>query len=391
MPSSRRTYLAGVGVGLSTIIAGCSDESRPTSTPIASNWEQIGHDSRHTSANTSISNISQGDTHWRTELEANAEISGVAVIDNRIIAGGRREMERGFLSQISLGDGEILSSVELSTPVIAPPVLSENSVITTCRIDGQTGSLRSFDYEETERWSHRVAGTLPAPPAIHQSVVYGGSRKGEIFALEESDGDVRWERTLGDEQTEGAVSAPPTVDETGVYIPLSSSAAQGIYSLSPTDGTTKWKIEGPRILSILARTDDVLLVSYPSYDVAAFDIRTGERRWSTSLAEKEVSPPAVSDGIVVVADETTLYGLEAETGEERWSITCDPDTAYQPVIAGPTVLIQSENSLICCSVEDGEQLWTSDHSSGIPIVPFENGLLFSPAPNTLAAYSSYQE
>lgn len=391
MPSSRRNYLAGIGTGFSTIVAGCYNKSRSTKQLVGSDWTQIGHDARHTGANASLSGIARGDAHWLTDLESNFEISGVTVVDDRIVVGGRRNLENGFLALLSLTGGGLQRTFELPTPVVAPPVLSDSSIIATCRTDSRTGRFRAFDYEGNEQWSHRLAGSIPVPPTIFDSTVYGGDQDGAIFALGESDGNVRWERTIGDERVGGAVSAPPTVDETGVYVPVSSSAARGVYSLSPTDGTTQWKIEGPRIQSVMARTGELLVTSYPQYDVAAFDIHTGERRWSASLTERDVSPPAVSEHVIVVADNTTLYGLESETGEGRWAVACNPDPSRQPVIAGDVVIAQSENGLVGCSLTDGEQLWTIDRTSRIPIVPVENGIVFSPENNALAAYSSYQD
>lgn len=391
MPAtSRRGYLMRVGAGLSAVIAGCTRTSRSTSATTTGDWTQIGRDSRHSGSDTSRSGISRGAVHWRSTLGADLETAGVAVANDRLVAAGRRAYGRGFLRQVSLRDGETTKSVELSAPVVAPPVVSATSILLTCWTADRAGRLRAVSDEGDERWTRRIDGPRPAPPTVHRSTVYGGSKSGTVFALEESDGTIRWERSFGDERQGGTVSAPLTVDETGVYVPVSSSKARGIYALSPTDGSTRWKIEGPRIRSTMVRVDELLLVSYPWYTLSAFDIQTGERRWSKHLAERRVSPPAVGDGIIVVADEATLYGLESETGDERWSRAIDPDPHTQPVIAGDTVISRSAAGIAAHAVADGERLWTLDSGSGVPIVPVENGFVFAPSSGTLAAYTEYQ-
>lgn len=377
-------------MGLATVSGACLGGQRQTTTPGWGDWPQVCRDSQHTAADVSLSEVSDGGTHWQTGLGDSDRLAGVAVLGNEIVAGGRRG-QGGFLARLSLDDGALEHVFELSTPVVAPPILTENSIVSTCRVDSETGSIRAFDFDGTERWSHEVGGNLPAPPTLFDSVLFGGGTDGELYAIREGDGEKLWERTIEDSHQGGAVPAPPTVDETGLYVSISSSSAQGIYSLSIADGDTNWRIRVPRIRSVTARTADLLLVSYPTYEVVAFDVDSGKRRWSNSLHERDVSTVAVGHEMVVVATETAVYGLERESGEKRWDV---PQSGYprsQPVVAGRTVVVQSERGMVGYSVEGGEELWSHDQTSGIPIVPVEDGLLYSPDDSSLAAYTSYDD
>lgn len=337
-----------------------------------------------------LTGVTDGATHWQRTHESTFNLSGLAVTDDQIVIGGRRQTEHGFLRLRSLADGEPLQTFDIANPVIAPPVLGENTIIATCQIDDQRGYYRAYNYDGDAQWTHELGGMLPAPPTLSQGTVYGGSPNGTVFALSESDGAIQWERTFGDDRQGGAVSAPVTVDETSVYVPVSSSADRGIYALSRTDGQTQWTIKGPRIQSLMVRAGDSLLVSYPSSELAAFDAQTGEQQWSETLVERQISPPAVGDEMVVISDDATLYGLDFPTGDQRWSLACSPNPNSQPVIAGDTVIVQAEDGLIGCSLADGERLWTINSGSRIPVVPVEHGLLYSPAADTLATYTSCQ-
>lgn len=391
MPSvSRRDALTSIGTGLITVLAGCLSNSCKTQIPETGDWLQIGHDAQHTGSDISLTGVTEGANHWQITHESVFNPAGFAVRDDQLVICGRYQPENGFLRLRSLADGELWQTVEVPTPVIAPPVLSENVIIVTCRIDNNHGCYHVYDYDGEHLWTHELTDSLPASPTISQSTVYGGGSSGTVFALRESDGEVLWERSFGDEREGGSVSVPVTVDDTNVYVPIYSSTEQGIYALSRKDGSVRWKIKGPQIQSTMVRTGDVLLVSYPSYDLVAFEIQSGERRWSHPLVERRISPPAVGSETVVISDEATLYGLDLTTGDQRWTVPCNPSPNTQPVIAGNTVIVPSDSGLIGCSLSGGERLWTIDSGSGVPVVPIENGLVYSPELDTIATYMSCQ-
>lgn len=389
-PRSRRAVLTGAGSGLAALLAGCAGDACRTKTPASGDWTQVGHDAQHTGADASLASVTEGADHWRATHESSFDPAGFAVAGDQFVVGGRHKTENGFLRWRSLTDGELLRTVETSAPVVEPPVLTASSVVATCRIDDHRGCYRAYDHDGVQQWTREIDARSPAPPTVSQSTVFGGGPDGTVFALGASDGGVLWERSFGDEQQGGAVAAPVTVDETSVYVPVSSSAEQGIHALSRADGRTQWTIPGPRVHSVMVRTADVLLVSYPAYELAAFDAQSGERRWSRTLGERRVSPPATAGDTVVVADAATLYGLDSATGETRWTRALDPNPFSQPVVAGDTVIVQSESGLVGCSLSDGERRWTVKSGSDVPLVPVDDGFIYTPERDTVAAYTSCQ-
>lgn len=147
-------------------------------------------------------------------------------------------------------------------------------------------------------WAHQEPGWMLAVPAIVNGVVYEGTTRGEVLALDERDGNVLWRAALG---------ANP--DET-------YGNPRGVIS------------------SIVIRGDVAFAVS-GSCEAAALDSRNGAVLWKRricSMARNDdtFASPALAGGLVlfsidVIADRPTDSGreiaLDAGTGALVWSFS----------------------------------------------------------------------
>jgi len=384
---SRRECLAALASGAVASLAGCSGRSCPTRPPGTGGWSQVGGDARHTGADASLGGVREGANHWAVTHDAALDPAGIAIAGDRLVVAGRRETS-GFLHLRSLDDGDLLEAFDLPLAVTAPPSVADGGVVVACRSDAGEHTYRGYGFDGEERWAYEPGGDRLAAPTVVGDTVYGAGDDGTVVALGAGDGAVGWERRIADERESGAVSSPVPVDGSRVYVPVSSSRERGIHALSREDGRTLWEVPGPRVESMLVRTGDLLLASYPRYELAAFDASTGERRWSQAFEEPRLSPPAVGGDVAVVAGSETLHGLDAATGDERWSLACEPATA-QPTVAGDTFLAVAEEGLVGCSLA-GERRFTVEDGSGGPVVPVEHGFVYSPGDDSLAAYTECQ-
>jgi eukaryotic-like serine/threonine-protein kinase len=147
-------------------------------------------------------------------------------------------------------------------------------------------------------WTHVDRGWFLATPTVAQGVVYEGTTIGDVLALHESDGRVRWRATLG---------ANP--DET---------------------------YGNPRgVISSVALSNGVAYAVSGSCAAGAFDALTGRALWRRricSIAKNDdtYASPVVADGRVlyginVIGDRPTDTGrevaLDAATGRQAWSFT----------------------------------------------------------------------
>lgn len=147
-------------------------------------------------------------------------------------------------------------------------------------------------------WTHVDRGWLLAIPTITHGVVYEGTTLGDVLALDERDGRVRWSASLGANPDEtygnprGVISS--IAINHGVAYAVSGSCIAGAFNAST--GTQLWR----RSICSIAKNDD-------------------------TYASPVVADGRVLFGIDVIADRPTDVGrevaLDAVTGRPAWSFT----------------------------------------------------------------------
>jgi outer membrane protein assembly factor BamB len=147
-------------------------------------------------------------------------------------------------------------------------------------------------------WTHAERGWMLGMPSIAAGIVYEGTTRGDVLALDERDGHVRWRAGLGANPDEtygnprGVISSVIVHDN--VAYAVSGSCEAGAFDAS--SGNTLWK----RRICATARNDD-------TYASPAF------------------ADGRVLFGIDVIADRPTDAGrevaLDAATGKPAWSFS----------------------------------------------------------------------
>ncbi len=217
-----------------------------------------------------------------------------------------------------------------------------------------------------ERWRYRIGPVYKAhsgsdggpvsTPAIHDGVVYGFGRHGEIFAIRLADGNEVWARKL-DGKTDsttpryGFSSSPLVV---GDVVVLATGGPKG-------------------------------------HSISAYDRRSGEPRWRVGDDKVAYQSPGVIqlDGkpLVLAINDRMLFGIDPTDG----SVRCEFAHTRQPregialphVLDGNRVLITSmgEAQMLTVSTEGGKptvkRLWRSRALRGSYALPVHHdGYLF---------------
>lgn len=276
------------------------------------------------------------------------------------------------------------------------------------------GTIYALDLGGKLAWSrnfHQAAAEgkpaqkvfFDAPLAIFEGVVIAASSGGHVYALNATDGTVKWETStevpfLGSPNlAEVIVEGKP---EKRVY--LIDQENSGLMALRFSDGARLWSTPGrdrcdasPAATSSLVAfgscasavhmfapdsgkmlrevpleqdsqiAGGVVLLGDDLYSGARsgefflLNTKTGEKVWKNAVCEGEIfSTPAVSaDHVVFGANDSVLYCLKRKTGELLWKQEMR-DTPLSPVIARDKVIVSANGQLHLLRLVDGAPLWS---------------------------------
>ena len=197
--------------------------------------------------------------------------------------------------------------------------------------------------------------------------IYAGTGYGYVVALDARSGQKLWEKYV-----ESPVRSSPTAAVERVFVLTKEGQ---VYCLSGSDGTELWKFRGlPEKASLLANVSpavdgDVVVVPYPTGDVVALRVSSGQAVWSESLsrartassmaAMSDAARPAIDGGTVfAVGHAGRMVATAQKTGERLWSLTVPGIQA--PWVAGETVfVVDTAGQLMAITRRDGQIQWTT--------------------------------
>lgn len=218
-------------------------------------------------------------------------------------------------------------------------------------IDAWTGAIEwSTDTGDTHNWS--------SPAVVHGVVYIGGLG---FYALRASTGDVLWKVSTG------ADVWSPTVAG-GIVYGLSrtgtlTSKGGKFYALRASDGSILWtkKTGYPGDSSTgQAPTvaDGIVYIGSASNELRALDAETGEMRWAVSLGEEAGVAPAVVDGVAYAPSIDHLRALDASTGDVIWTSAVEGGMS-SPAVADGTVFVGGSQGLHAFDAATGVPLWSA--------------------------------
>jgi len=213
--------------------------------------------------------------------------------------------------------------------------------------------------------------------AIEGDKVFAATGFGSVVALDMSTGKQIWNKRF-----ELPFRMSPTVYDGRIFV---VNAESQLYSLSTEDGRELWTARGlPEAATVLSNASpavsgDTVVVPYPSGEVLAFDINSGQPKWAESLTRTrpgmvsknvgETARPAIAgDTVYAVSAAGRLIATDIKTGSRRWSL--DVSGSQTPWIAGDAVfVVDRSGKLVAVQRDSGEVAWVAD----LPSARFWNG------------------
>ena len=195
--------------------------------------------------------------------------------------------------------------------------------------------------------------------AVHDGIIYVGSRDGRVVAINSSTRSQQWDYTITPTTT---IYTTPIVDGDLVYVGTYSGQ---VFALTIDQGAERWVY--PRTGSIGAIVgspviaNETIYISSSGGMVYALDIRYGDFKWkSEPLADKLWTSPTVMGDILYVSTfDGHIYALSAETGELLdWSFEAEAGFASSPVIYEDIIYVGSfDRHLYAVKIGSDVPLW----------------------------------
>lgn len=341
-------------------------------------------------------NIGQGSSK-RARLGASPVVGGgrIYVVDaNAVVSAydagtGARVWQRGIGSEEDRRGGRSIWTGELTGNVAllfgGGVSFDDGRVYATSGL----GDVVALDAATGEQlWIKRPGGPLRGAPTVAYDSVYVTTQDSQLFALNQENGDTRW-------------NGSGTLELAGVFGVASPAAGQGTIVAGYSSGElTAYRYENGQVVwqDALARTSISTSVSAlsdidaePVIDngrvyaigqggrMVALEMNTGQRLWEINLAG--ISTPWVAgEWIFVVDDQAQLHAIARATGRVKWTSQLPrwrdqedkkgPITWFGPVLGGDRlILIGSTGRMAQVSPQDGTIQSTTEIGSSVSLPP----------------------
>lgn len=331
-------------------------ESERLELPAGASWPTFGGDAGNTGRrDAGPGPTGPADTAWRTDVNGIYTMPGPAVASGTVYVGSGK-MAYGADART----GEPRWAVDLGelTHYFSPAV-SDDGVLFAAQQDvkgGAAGVLASFTTDGTERW-RRTPAVTTSPKAVDGTVFVGESTDGGavLRALSEADGSDVWTKGLDARVVRGA----PAVVDGVVYATASVPGEESgvVVALDASDGEQRWvRSLDSRMRAAPAVRDGTLFAQASDGRLFALDAERGETRWSTRLGRNAATTPALAANHLVGMVENQLVGVDLSTGEVSWRTDIGFTLINGVCVAGSRAYVGGSR-LTAVDVESGAVAW----------------------------------
>jgi outer membrane protein assembly factor BamB len=188
---------------------------------------------------------------------------------------------------------------------------------------------------------------------VEDNIFYGGSIDRKVYAVDLTNGDVRWSSRLPGMILGGVLLAGDTVF-------AASSRPQGrIYALDRNGGKQIWKASIDPVGAPLALIDGALVALTQRGDVVALDPATGKERWHRRVGVSRTAAAPAGSGGVLVATTDSLVRLNVMDGKVTHRAG-SPGTVVSPWLAhgGGLLAGTTDSQLVSIRPDDLTLNWT---------------------------------
>ncbi len=233
----------------------------------------------------------------------------------------------------------------------AAPAIAGDQII----VGDYSGLLVSIGVEDgKEHWQFTGAkGRYIDAPLVINDMIIAQNADANIYALN-SNGKLIWSF-----KGSHAFWATPVSDGTTVYAP---SLDHSLYALNLSDGKLKWKVDlgGPLIgRSVLSADNSTLFVGTLDKTFLALNSTDGSIKWKSTLKGNIWSAPVVLEDRLYVGDDSGIINmLKVSDGSVIQSIDVQSPVLGNGAVMNSNIVFGDEKGEIIVLGKNGERSWT---------------------------------
>lgn len=228
----------------------------------------------------------------------------------------------GTLVRIELDSGRTVWRIAAGKTLAAGPGADDSLVV----VATDKGDVLAFGPDGKPVWSARVSSEVIAPPVVSEGTVIVSSGDGRIFGLAQADGKTKWVQQRNNPPLTVRNTAGGVASRGGVFLGmpggklLALDIATGAIGWEGTVATPKGATELERIADVtslpLVEERQVCAVAYQGR-LACFEVVRGSIVWTRDISS--LSGIAADDAAHYVFDDAgALHALDRSTGASLW-------------------------------------------------------------------------
>ncbi|PIU57694.1 MAG: hypothetical protein COS88_00390 [Chloroflexi bacterium CG07_land_8_20_14_0_80_51_10] len=193
-------------------------------------------------------------------------------------------------------------------------------------------------------------------PAVAADMVYFGDYKGKVYALDAESGVKRWDYT-----TDGPIIGSPAIAGNAVVV---GSSDGKLYALDAQTGASLWNepfaTEG-EIWCDPVVADNLIYFGNLDHKLYAVDLESGQLVWERDFEGAIASTPLVVEGRLYIGTfESKFYALDAATGGPKWVQPFEAENWFwtKPAFSEGTIYVGSlDSNIYALDAKTGGRKW----------------------------------
>ena len=207
-----------------------------------------------------------------------------------------------------------------------------------------------------EMWKYdSAAGIGPGGGLIADSILFFGTRKGLVHAINLNDG-----RRVGRKNFGAPIEGGMALSDSMLFVPLGLDK-KSIVALNYINGAKKWNYEGESIEAGLIYENSMVFAADVQARVYALRSHNGDLVWEYSLGEASAvvaSPLIAGQALVVIREEGEAFALDKQNGAVLWRKDVGAPVYNSPATDHSRIYIPTTRGVVATlDAETGDVLW----------------------------------